>query len=170
MEIAHEIVPRIWLGNKKAAADEAWLRDHGVTVVFNCTKTLPFASNIHRMYRVPVDDNLEEAEIANMATWAAETQVKLVREFKAGRVILVHCHAGMQRSAAVVAMFLISMYGMTADQAMSFIKSKRSIAFFPAANFERSIRQWDTEMRKYRGSRQPVTSSSSQQHIAVSLT
>ena len=151
MSVADEIVPRLWLGNKHAANEE-WLKQHGVTVVFNCTKTLPFAESIRRMYRVPVDDNLEPEEIANMRTWAAETQVKLVREYKAGRTILVHCHAGMQRSAAVVAMFLISMYGMTADEAMAYIKSKRSIAFHPAANFEEAIRHWETELGKHRSS------------------
>ena len=154
MSVADEIVPRLWLGNKHAAADETWLKEHGVTVVFNCTKTLPFAESIRRMYRVPVDDNLEPEEIANMGAWAAETQVKLVKEYKSGRNILVHCHAGMQRSAAVVAMFLISMYGMSADEAMAFIKSKRSVAFFPAANFEKAIRQWDVNMIKYRSTQQ----------------
>lgn len=153
-EIANEIVSRLWLGNKQAAADEAWLKQHNITVVFNCTKTLPFAPYIRRMYRVPVDDNLEAEEIANMGAWASETQIKLVREYKAGRTILVHCHAGMQRSAAVVAMFLIAMTGMSADEAMAFIKSKRPVAFFPAANFEKAIRDWDEDLRKYRSSQQ----------------
>lgn len=153
-EIANEIVPRLWLGNKHAAANESWLQQHNITVVFNCTKTLPFAESVRRMYRVPVDDNLEAEEIANLGSWAAETQVKLIREYKAGRTILVHCHAGMQRSAAVMAMFLITMYGMSADQAMDFVKSKRPVAFFPSANFERAIRQWDAEMAKHRSAQQ----------------
>jgi atypical dual specificity phosphatase len=168
-EIANEIVSRLWLGNKQAAADEDWLRKHNITVVFNCTKTLPFAENIPRMYRVPVDDNLEPEEIANMAAWAAETQVKLLREYKAGRTILVHCHAGMQRSAAVVAMFLITTTGMSADEAIAFVKSKRPIAFFPSANFEKSIRYWDAEMRKYRGPQQNASQTNAQKPaIAVS--
>jgi protein tyrosine/serine phosphatase len=160
-EIANEIVSRLWLGNKQAAADESWLKQHNVTVVFNCTKTLPFANGVRRMYRVPVDDNLEAEEIFNMGAWAAETQTKLVREYKAGRTILVHCHAGMQRSAAVVAMFLITMTGMTADEAIAFVKSKRPVAFFPAVNFEKAIREWDDDLRKYRSSQQNghVTSS-----------
>ncbi len=150
MSYANEIVPRLWLGNKTAAADEAWLKQQNITVVFNCTKTLPFANTIRRMYRIPVDDNLEAGEISNLADWAAETQVKLYREYQAGRNILVHCHAGMQRSAAVVAMFLMTLYGMNADEAMRFVKSKRSVAFFPVANFERAIRRWDTEIVKIR--------------------
>ena len=150
MAYAHEIMPRLWLGNKTAAADEAWLKQEDITVVFNCTKTLPFAKTIRRMYRVPVDDNLEAGEISNLADWAAETQTKLYREYQAGRHILVHCHAGMQRSAAVVAMFLSTLYGMTADEAMAYVKSKRSVAFFPVANFEKAIRKWDEDIRTFR--------------------
>lgn len=154
---ANEVLPRLWLGDKHAAADEEWLKKHHVAVVFNCTKTLPFAESVQRMYRVPVDDNLEASEIANMGAWAAETQVKLYREWKAGRTVLVHCHAGMQRSAAVVAMFLITLFGMSAEEAMAFVKSKRPVAFFPVANFERAIRHWDVDLGKYRSQQMPIS-------------
>ena len=144
---AHEIGPRLWLGNKEAAADESWLTAKGIDTVFNCTKTLPFANAAKRRYRVPVDDNLEPEEIQHMYDWAAETETKLVREYKAGQAILVHCHAGMQRSAAVVAMFLMAVFGITADDAMERIRAKRAIAFFPSANFEPALRRWETDLR-----------------------
>lgn len=141
-EVAHEIVPRLWLGNKNAASDTAWLKEHGITVVFNCTKDWPFHAGILRQYRVPVHDNLQKEEIDNLYKWAPEIMVKLIQEYKRGETILVHCHAGMQRSAAVVAMFLMSMYRMSKADAMKFIRSKRPIAFFPSANFEPALDQW----------------------------
>jgi protein-tyrosine phosphatase len=146
-DIAHEIVPRLWLGNKTAAASGEWLENHGITVVFNCTKDLPFHTMIRRQYRVPVHDNLQKEEIDNLYKWAPETMVKLIQEYKRGETILVHCHAGMQRSAAVVAMFLMSLYGMSKDQAMQHIRSKRSVAFFPSANFEPAIDQWEKSLQ-----------------------
>jgi len=156
-EPAHEILPRLWLGNKFAAANTDWLREHDIQTVFNCTKTLPFDPSIRIRFRVPVDDNLEPVEIQNMALWAAETQIKLLRAYRGGHGILVHCHAGMQRSAAVVAMFLITTQGKTADEAMAFIRNKRAVAFFPSANFERAIREWDMAMRSARASMPPAT-------------
>jgi hypothetical protein len=146
-EVAHEIVPRLWLGNKQAASDGDWLREHGIGVVFNCTKDWPYHPDIPRKYRVPVHDNLEPVEIQNMLDWAPEIMAKLVAEYNRGEVLLVHCHAGMQRSAAVVAMFLITKYGLTADEAMARIRQIRPIAFFPGANFERSIRGWEQKWR-----------------------
>lgn len=147
---ANEIVPRLWLGNKTAASDGEWLREKGVTVVFNCTKDWPFHPDILRKYRVPVHDNLEKEEIQNLQTWAPEIMYKLISEYKRGEVVLVHCHAGMQRSAAVVAMFLISLFGMPKPAAMSHIRSIRPIAFFPAANFDSAIEGWETTLKQRR--------------------
>jgi predicted protein tyrosine phosphatase len=150
---AHQIVPRLWLGNKKAAADTVWQAEKHVEVVFNCTKTLPFAETVKHKYRVPVDDNLEPVEIQNLHNWAPEIMVKLLREYKTGRVILVHCHAGMQRSAAVVAMFLMILGGMSADDAIAYIRERRQVAFFPGANFGPALKGWEEDIRasKQRG-------------------
>ena len=145
---AHEIAPRLWLGNKIAALDERFLREKHITAVFNCTKDFPFSPMIGHKYRVPVDDNLEPIEINNMERWGPEIVYKVVSEYKKGNVVLIHCHAGMQRSAAVMAMTLIAMTGKTPDEVMGHIKSVRRVAFHPSANFEKSIRGFDAAFKQ----------------------
>ena len=145
---AHEIAPRLWLGNKISALDETFLREKHITAVFNCTKDFPFSPMIGHKYRVPVDDNLEPIEINNMERWAPEIVYKVVSEYKKGNVVLIHCHAGMQRSAAVMAMTLIAMTGKTPDEVMGHIKSVRRVAFHPSANFEKSIRGFDVAFKR----------------------
>ena len=132
------IIPGLWLGNGKASLDDKFLKENNIHVVFNCTKDLPFHSSIQKRYRVPVDDNLRAEEIRNMELWSFEAIYKLTKEHKQGNV-LVHCYAGMQRSAAVVAMYLIAKYGMKKEEVIPFIKGKRSVAFWPFVNFEKSI-------------------------------
>jgi protein tyrosine phosphatase len=149
---ANEIIPRLWLGNAKASMDEDFIRRNNITVVFNCTKNLPFSPMIPIKYRIPVDDNLEEAEIRNMELWSSEISYKLMTEYIEGKTILVHCMAGMQRSAASVAFFLISYRKMRALDTMKMIKEKRMIAFYPRANFGRSIDYFD---RKFHGEIMP---------------
>lgn len=144
---ANLIIPRIWLGNRAAAADEAFIRDVGINVIINASKNIPFldsefGNTLHK-YRVPVDDNLEESEIANMSKWAPEITYYLLNEYKAGNTILVHCAAGMQRSAAIVAMALIVIKNIRAEDAMKYVKAQRRIAFFPSANFKRSILEFE---------------------------
>ena len=143
MQNANEIVPRVWLGNRFAAMDEKWLKENNVSVIFNCTKDLPFHPSMTTRYRVPVDDNLEPAEINNMTRWSPEIAYKVLREYKAGKTILIHCAAGMQRSAAVMTIFLITLTGETAPVLMSHIRRKRPITFVPQANFRKSIEYYD---------------------------
>ena len=142
------ILPGLWLGNRKAAANREFLQQNNITTVFNCTKDLPFNASIVRQYRVPVDDNLEAVEIANMERWAPEIVYKLVSEYKAGHKILVHCYAGMQRSAAVVAMMLIAVFHKPMDEVVRYIRERRHIAFFPAINFEKAIRGFEKDFRR----------------------
>jgi rhodanese-related sulfurtransferase len=136
---ADEILPNLWLGSIRAANSAQWLGEKGIKCVFNCTKDIVFIPTIQRQYRVPVDDNLQAEEIRNLELWSYEIVFKMMREYKTGQPILVHCHAGMQRSAACMAMFLIVVKNMTPDQAMRYIKERRPIAFTPGANFKQSI-------------------------------
>jgi protein-tyrosine phosphatase len=142
---ADEILPGLWLGNAKASQDENFIKKNGIKVVFNCTKNLGFSPIIPVQYRIPVDDNLEEEEIRNMELWSSEISLKIVKEYSNGDPILVHCMAGMQRSAASVAMALIVLLKMKSPDVIKYIKSKRPIAFFPSANFGRSIAYFDNK-------------------------
>jgi dual specificity phosphatase 12 len=148
MDNANLIVPRLWLGNKVAALDSDFIRKNNITVVFNCTKDYPFSPEIPTKYRVPVDDNLAQQELANMARWSPEIIYKLVREYNQGHTILVHCHAGMQRSAAVVAMFLIAMQKLSGSAAIAYIRTRRPIAFFTGVNFRSSIDSFERQFQK----------------------
>ena len=147
---ADQIIPNVWLGNLKAAHDEIFLKNAGIQVVFNATKDAPFHPSIRRRYRVPVDDNLQEEEIRNMELWSYEIVYKLLKEYKEGRPILIHCHAGMQRSPAITAMFLMAIFNMSADQARAYIRNKRPIVFFPQANFGKSIEGFERSFIKNR--------------------
>ena len=145
---AHLIIPRLWLGNIKAAADEGWMKRENVTVVFNCTKDIPFADSIVTRYRIAVHDNLEPEEIQFMIDSAEDIAYNILKEYKKGHTILVHCYAGMQRSAAAVAIFMMLWLQMKPYETMEFIKSKRPIAFYPSANFGPAIYAFNTRLEK----------------------
>ena len=129
------IIPGLFLGNGKSSLDDDFLKKNNIRAVFNCTKDLPFHHSIK-------DDNLQMEEIRNLELWSFEIVYKLAKEHKKGNV-LVHCYAGMQRSAAVVAMYLIAIHNMKHEQAISYIKHKRSIAFWPFTNFLKSIQGFE---------------------------
>jgi len=149
---ADEVMPGLWLGSRYAALNPEYLIEIRIAAVFNCTKDIPFEPVIRRQYRVPIDDNLQEAEIRNLELWSYEVVYKIMAEMRRAKAegtgVLVYCAAGMQRSAASVAMYLIATKGFTTDEAIHFIRSKRQIAFRPSPNFEKSIRGFETSFDK----------------------
>ena len=144
---ADEIIPGVWIGNLRASVDEPWLRKKGIVTVFNCTKQLPFHPSIQHQYRIPVDDNLQAAEINNMELWAPEIAYKIWLEYKAGHPMLIHCHAGMQRSTTACAFFLMVLTRNPLIQVMTLIKQKRPVAFEPRPNFAVSLRGFEELIR-----------------------
>jgi len=146
---ASKILPRLWLGNKNAALDSDWLRANHITTVFNCTKDVPFEKSILHQYRVPIHDSLLQEDIQKLTEWSPEIIYKLMAEYNQGAIILVHCWAGVQRSAAVVAMFLMTLTRQPMSSIFPFMRHCRPIVFTPAMNFSDSIQTWERNFFSY---------------------
>jgi protein-tyrosine phosphatase len=56
-----------------------------------------------------------------------------------GKNVLVHCVMGSQRSATIIALYLMTKYGMGYGDAIGYIKSKRPICFFGKVNYLESL-------------------------------
>ena len=78
-----------------------------------------------------------------MEAWAPEIAYKMLREHKAGHPMLIHCHAGMQRSTTACAFFLMVLTGRPLIDVMQLIKERRPIAFEPSPNFASALRGFE---------------------------
>jgi protein-tyrosine phosphatase len=141
MNDADQIIPHLWLGNASAANNRSAIESHGINVIINCTKDIPFAPipSIEYKYRVRIDDDLSSKEINNMARALPQILPIIHRHWMAGDRILVHCAMGAQRSAIVVLAYLYRCHGYSISEAYMHIKKRRPIAFFPSMNFRASI-------------------------------
>jgi len=107
----HEIVSGIYIGNEAAAKDLKFLEN--IDVVINATKHLPFSAKKINI-KVPINDpgpvgNLYLEENNEYLSKALPKLVATIHGYRmSGKRILVHCHAGAQRSAAIVAAYLIT--------------------------------------------------------------
>ena len=54
----------------------------------------------------------------------------------------------MQRSAAVVAAYLMWKRSYTTDQALEFINRKKNETFWPVPTFEQALRAWERALQK----------------------
>jgi len=124
-------------------------------LIVNCTRDIPFPKEDppdphHRhpeCIRIAVHDDPDEW--ANMVNEITMTNVleRIHRYAEQGKRILVHCFAGMQRSCAVVACYLVQYYEVTPRVAMDHIIKYRPTAFFGGPNFLQAIQRQYTMMR-----------------------
>lgn len=137
----YEIIPSLFLANYRDASQST---PPGAFVV-NCTKDLPMISTYG--VRIAVNDDLstQSTHVMTAAFPGVIDSIDQVR--KAGGKVVVHCAAGQQRSAAVVAAYLMSK-GISLQEAISYIKSKKQDAFLTGVNFLPSLESFGT--RRYR--------------------
>jgi dual specificity phosphatase 12 len=126
-----QVIDRVWIGGISTATNEAFMRDHSIGLIINCTRHInaPFRHDIPT-YRIPIDDSPEWQDLFrhHIRTAAGEIHKALKATRKS---VLVHCHAGVSRSSTVVAAYLILYHGMTSDQAIAAIQKRKPETFQP---------------------------------------
>lgn len=131
-----EIIPGLFLGRSE---DSERMQD--VHLVVNCSNNLPFHAELARQVRIGVDDNGLVSEVGKLA--AILSDMTILRDIDASlqrdERVLVHCRMGQQRSAAVVAAYLMYAQGLTPSSAMELVKLRKPDAFLCRANFEAAL-------------------------------
>lgn len=125
-EIVHNLYLSSWIDVQTADIDDSW---H----VINCTKDIVMINNNHT--RLPVDDDGSQQCMDEMKHHIYNVLDIIDAQLAQGTKVAVHCQAGQQRSATVVAAYLIRKRGFFLDAAMSLVKSRKPDAFFWQANF-----------------------------------
>jgi len=163
-DIASEIIPRLYIGNMNTARNKMFFTQKGIGAVLNLTPDVPhyFASpnsNIEYM-RISVDDSLKKEDFEKMyKCFPCIVNFIMKNHYIDGKSVLVHCHAGMQRSAAAVAAFLIKVHKSPLPNVIDFMIKKRPIVFGGgrSINFKQSL---DWYQRDCQGQQQPATMAS----------
>lgn len=131
----YEIIPHLYLSNFK---DAEKLQPDREIFVINCTNDLPIVPTAGGGTRLCVDDHPDSEHIM---TENIPLMIKYIDDHvQKNYDVLVHCYAGQQRSAAVIASYLIKTRGFSYDEAVEFIKSKKDDAFWDGVHFEESIK------------------------------
>ena len=108
-------------------------------LIVNCTPDIPFPLIHNSIIRIPVYDHPLHAEKMYLAIQKTRVLESIHLHLQKGQTVLVHCHAGMQRSCAVVACYLVKYHGYTPERAINYIKGKRHVAFLNGVNFRETI-------------------------------
>jgi len=136
----HEIIKNIWIGNYHDALDANLFNRHNISAVANITKNIPFLKKSMDRLHLKVEDDGNKHDYKVMAKRLPEIVAWIDDMLQQNKVVLVHCAAGIQRSACVVAAYLMhSNSKFSVANAVNFVRSRRPIAFSPAVNFKSSL-------------------------------
>ena len=114
--------------------DAEKLPHSGITRVLNMAKEVSIRHELPALH-MHILDGVE------MQTNVLEKAREFLGEADDDDKTLVHCVAGVSRSPSIVAMHLALKHGRTFDEALAFVKSKRSVVD-PDAAVMRSVRRF----------------------------
>jgi len=115
---ANEIISGLWLGNEEASQNIDFLNKANITAVVNATKHIlckwqkyPYRKIDY--YRVPVNDpgptsNIDQEDNIVMFQHLPSVLNFIDMHRQNGENVLIHCHAGIQRSATIVLAYLMT--------------------------------------------------------------
>lgn len=133
-----KIIDQIYIGNYDDANNPEILNKYCINFLINCTKNNNIFGNIE-YFQILIDDPPSEKDINyinnNFLSITNYIDNKIKNKFN----ILIYCKRGMQRSATIVAIYLMIKFNLDYQKACNFIKSKRQLCFFGSINYESSL-------------------------------
>lgn len=123
--VPYPILPHLYLGCRKVASSFSNLVECGITRILNCTSSVPNKfEHLDRFtyHQIAVEDSHDVDMIARLPEAFEFIEDARVR----GQKVLVHCNAGISRSATVIIAYLMKYYAHTVDTAFEFVKERKS--------------------------------------------
>ncbi|KAJ3604953.1 hypothetical protein NHX12_027004 [Muraenolepis orangiensis] len=137
-----EILPFLYLGSALHASRREVLDTVGISALLNVSSDCPNHFEGDYQYKsIPVEDNHKE----DISSWFLEAIefIDSVRD-SSGRV-LVHCQAGISRSATICLAYLMKRKRVRLDEAFEFVRRRRSI-ISPNFSFMGQLLQFESQV------------------------
>ncbi|XP_003965676.1 dual specificity protein phosphatase 4 [Takifugu rubripes] len=137
-----EILPFLYLGSALHASKKEVLDAIGISALLNVSADCPNHFEGTYQYKcIPVEDNHK----ADISCWFLEAIefIDSVRD-ASGRV-LIHCQAGISRSATICLAYLMKRKRVRLDEAFEFVRRRRSI-ISPNFSFMGQLLQFESQL------------------------
>ncbi|XP_036399336.1 dual specificity protein phosphatase 8-like isoform X2 [Megalops cyprinoides] len=138
------ILPHLYLGSQKDVLNKDLMTQNSITYVLNASNTCPkpdFICESHFM-RIPVNDNYCE----KLLPWLDKTNDFIDKAKVSNCRVIVHCLAGISRSATIAIAYIMKTMGLTSDDAYRFVKDRRP-SISPNFNFLGQLLEFEKGLR-----------------------
>ncbi|CAD8065469.1 unnamed protein product [Paramecium primaurelia] len=129
----------LYLGNIESAGNGNLLNFYKIGAILTTMSTQEYIydGNISFMF-IRVDD----ADFVNLSQYFQQA-IDFIDYYRQFTNVLVHCYAGISRSATIVIAYLMKTFKMTLDQAFSYVQQQRPI-INPNPGFMKQLQQYET--------------------------
>jgi hypothetical protein len=141
---ANQIIDNLWLGSISSACNREALHEYKIETIISAilgsSASFPFDFNYERAKLRDVED---EDILSDLKRLLPIIHSELLQS----KGVLIHCMHGKSRSCTIVAAYLMKYKHMSVDEAINFIKSKRT-QIDPNPGYIEQLRQFEEEIRK----------------------
>lgn len=130
-----QIIDNLYVGNIKSSE----IYGNQFDLVVNCTPDIPKPTPCKKFIRISVYDTPSESDKMYMEIHRTNVLQEIYKTLQNNGKVLIHCFAGVQRSCAITACYLIWRFRMTPTDSIHYIRTNRPIAFFGDVNFQKTI-------------------------------
>jgi len=117
-----EIIPGLFLGGEEAAKNKNKLQELGIRTIINMTDNISnFYESDFTYYRFPLTDQPN----SDIKKYFEDTYKIISSVIENKEKILIHCYAGISRSATIVIAYLMKKELMNMNDSMRFVQQKR---------------------------------------------
>ncbi|MBN3305914.1 DUS10 phosphatase, partial [Amia calva] len=138
------VLPFLYLGNEHDAQDFEKMQKLNIGYIINVTTHLPlfhYEQGIFNYKRLPATDSNKQ----NLRQYFEEAFEFIEEAHQSGKGLLIHCQAGVSRSATIVIAYLMKHTRMTMTDAYKFVKTRRPI-ISPNLNFMGQLLEFEEDL------------------------
>lgn len=124
---------KLFLGNMWDANNMDFIKENNINVIICVAKDATFMTDIFvatTIHKYEIEDTLSY----DISAHFDEINELIYEYIRKGKNVLVHCMAGMSRSATIIISYLMKYENMTFKEALLFVKERRPI-ICPNRNF-----------------------------------
>lgn len=125
-----EIIPGLWLGDKKKADNVSFLQDKNIKCIVNVINDLEFLNRFDE-YNDSIKKNIEKYKILKLSNYLKDITLFMYEKLTNGNNILVFCEDGNHKSALVILCYIVRYGNITKNIGIKMIQSKNPDAFLP---------------------------------------
>jgi len=132
------IIPNLYLGSLHDAQDKFQLKRLAITHIVSVLQIPPLYPKDFQYLSI----QLEDEPGVDIQRYFEEAHTFISSALENGNAVLVHCFAGISRSATIVISYLMFKRRMPFREAFAFVRSKRDIVC-PNGGFQRQMEEYE---------------------------